>query len=1803
MYRVDVDGHAIHDPRDSNFILPYAKVDLELNKTGEFEFDITEKNPGYQYVNPMRSVISVYDDGELIFRGRSTTKESDFYNTGTLKCEGELSYLIDTILRPRSSAFNNQTNRHIFQEVLIEHNSQVTEEKQFLPGMIDVDSETISQVSFNYEKPLDFINTNLIEKYGGYLRIRYADGKRYLDWVKQYGKTSKQPIRFGYNLLDLKKTLTSTDVCTVVVPVGGSEKKVTVKNAVVNGNTYGKDYIQNDEAVSYFGKIIKVQEFSDIQEPTKLYTEGKKWLEENMKSCLTVELTALDLHMVDLNIDDFKLGDLVPVISIPHEIVFNDELPVIEKYSYDLTDPSKNTITVGKTLKVFTERKDPVIYDKVQEVTGKFDGYVETTDGKIEEITNDIKEYKALVIHDFTAVNGRIENLSGDFSSFKTGEFEELKVKQAELESVAGDFASFKTGEFESLKSKQADFENATAQNFLVANAKIADLEAGQIKTEYLDAHYAKIDLANIKDGSITTAMIGTGVVGTAQIADGSITDAKIVGLTANKITAGTLDAGTIEVINLNAANITVGTINGQQIAPGAIDMGNLADSVTGEINTANTNANQAIQDALDAMNKATSAANAANAAQTTANGKNTVYYQSATPAGAKKNDIWFNTAKDNQMSIFDGSKWVLEQFGANAIEDGIISSDKIATDVNTKIQNAFDNAGIAIADSATANTNASNALTKATSVETRANNGEFDGKGIFSSATTYQSSTSGTTAPTGSWSASIPSVSAGSYLWTRTVVTYTDGTTSTSYSVGKMGNTGTAGSTGATGKGISNITNFYLASSSSSGVTTSSSGWSTTPQVITTTNRYHWQYQIITYTDNATMTTTPAIIGVYGDTGATGSKGETGATGAKGKGISSVTPQYYLSTSNTAQSGGSWSSSQPTWSSGKYYWTRDMIVWSDSTITYTTAILASGLNNANTTANTAKTTADTAKSTAYSALNTANAAKSAAGTAQSTADGKNTVFYQNSAPTTVSRKTNDIWFDTDDGNKMYYWNGSAWTERQFGTNAIANATITNALIADATIQSAKIANLDAAKITSGYLAAARIQAGSLTADKLVAKTITAESGVLADACISTANIADLAVTNGKIANLTIGTAKIADLAVTNAKLANLSVTSAKIADATIESAKIKNLDAGKITTGTLDAARIGANTITAGKIAANAISTDKLSANAVTAEKIASRTITSDKIVSGAITSNEIAAKTITANNIAANTITASSGVIANAAITNAMIANLDATKITTGTLSADRIDVNGIFAKNITATGTISGVNLVGATGSFSGSITATYGILGGYKISENKLFSEKIVSPKGGSVYVDCYDANGNQVDVQGKNVNVNERQKSSISIEPGIVTAEGWEKSYYYEVVGSNHYGYNEITYNKININNGINLFTKYVTGSLKNQTEINADPTTTSFNDCMNLFMDGGNIRLHSGSIVGGEFVENTVEPFVDITSSGIIIDPGNSNTAVQIENASYIDGIDTSGNFIHLIRAMNNTCAVGDSNFQTGIYGNSLSIKCTTTVSGNMKATNHIMNGNKTGYQDGKTGIYLNSDGYMHLQRASSSGDPYIGFLRDSSTSISSLTLRSNGKFRFNKALELDGTNIDAVGERGIYSTTMSNYIVRYYVTDSNVKCTALGNNSYATRIYGSSVWANKAVSTSDVRYKEDFHPLDAYEKMFMYLEPVTFKWKRDYEENDDRIHFGLKAQQVEEAFAKAGFDVTNYSIVEDYGMEKGLCYNDLLPTTIHMTQKNTKELMHQAGKIDLHETIIRDLQNRIYQLEKQLKELKQAVA
>ena len=157
-------------------------------------------------------------------------------------------------------------------------------------------------------------------------------------------------------------------------------------------------------------------------------------------------------------------------------------------------------------------------------------------------------------------------------------------------------------------------------------------------------------------------------------------------------------------------------------------------------------------------------------------------------------------------------------------------------------------------------------------------------------------------------------------------------------------------GDKGSDGKGISSIVHHYLVTNVTNGVTISTSGWKTSPTSVTVTDKYLWYYQTINYTTGSPTNTTPAIIGVYGDTGG---KGETG------KGISRVTPEYYLSTSNQTQTGGSWKTTQDPWISGRYYWTRDSINWNDGTTTTTTPVLATGLNNANSAASNAQTSAN----------------------------------------------------------------------------------------------------------------------------------------------------------------------------------------------------------------------------------------------------------------------------------------------------------------------------------------------------------------------------------------------------------------------------------------------------------------------------------------------------------------------------------------------------------------------------------------------------------------------------------------------------------------------------------------------------------------------------------------------------------------------------------------------------------------------------------------------------------------------------
>ena len=298
-----------------------------------------------------------------------------------------------------------------------------------------------------------------------------------------------------------------------------------------------------------------------------------------------------------------------------------------------------------------------------------------------------------------------------------------------------------------------------------------------------------------------------------------------------------------------------------------------------------------------------------------------------------------------------------------------------------------------------------------------------------------------------------------------------TTGTESTSYSdyswsliKGDKGETGNTGAQGAAGNGIKSIT-YYYARTTSQTAPSAGNITSTTMPTLDATNKYLWQKEVINYTNNTNQTTV-LLLAVYGNTGAqgpkgdkgatgpqgpTGPKGETGAqgpqgnpgsTGPQGVSVTAIKDQWYKSTSNTAQTGGSWSDTQPNWESGKYIWTRSHITFSNGNATTTNPVLANAINNANANASNAVSTANTANMNASNALSTANTANGTANTANNKIDNLK-VGGRNLWKKTKEYDTlNDtFWVDNNEGHRVHV-DVPHTTVNGFGVQRIANALV-----------------------------------------------------------------------------------------------------------------------------------------------------------------------------------------------------------------------------------------------------------------------------------------------------------------------------------------------------------------------------------------------------------------------------------------------------------------------------------------------------------------------------------------------------------------------------------------------------------------------------------------------------------------------------------------------------------------------------------------------------------------------------------------
>lgn len=351
MYRVYCDSFLLYNDQIDSLKIFNPKVELALNEIGSFDFTIYNNHPNFDKLKRLKSIIQVYQDDFLLFRGRILDDEEGFHNEKQVECESELAFLVDSIQRPYDFT---GTPAELFTMFITSHNAQVDADKQFKVGNITVTdpNDYISRSDSEYLNTFESIQKKLLETLGGYIWIRHEADGVYIDYLAELNFLSPQTVTFGKNLLDLKRRTEGKDIATAIIPLGAKEEGGESRLNITSVNN-GVDYVYNQEAVNQYGWIFKKQLWDDVTEPGNLLTKGNASLNEQMKMLSSIELDAADLATVDKTVESFHLGTQVQVNTEPHSI---NQLFLVSKLSIYLLQPASNKLTLGTTYLTFTER-------------------------------------------------------------------------------------------------------------------------------------------------------------------------------------------------------------------------------------------------------------------------------------------------------------------------------------------------------------------------------------------------------------------------------------------------------------------------------------------------------------------------------------------------------------------------------------------------------------------------------------------------------------------------------------------------------------------------------------------------------------------------------------------------------------------------------------------------------------------------------------------------------------------------------------------------------------------------------------------------------------------------------------------------------------------------------------------------------------------------------------------------------------------------------------------------------------------------------------------------------------------------------------------------------------------------------------------------------------------------------------------------------------------------------------------------------------------------------------------------------
>lgn len=389
MYKIIIDGKLMHDANIPNLQVIDPLYSPVQNDRGEFLFSLATTHPNIGIIKPMKSLVYVYQDGDIIFRGRVTEEDEDTWKTKKFYCEGELGFLYDTLQQPFE-----YTGSVIgfFTQILNNHNQHVSEEKQFKVGNVTVTdpNDYIVRSSESIQQTYKQIKEKLLDMLGGYLVVRHETDGIYLDYLEDLTTLNRQKCELKKNLSSIDRSSVYTGIFTVIYPYGAKNEETKKRLTIADVND-GLEYLVNEEGVEQYGWIETTENWDDVTISTNLKNKAQARLDEGVLIEKTIDVSAIDQSNVVQDIRGFRMGAKIQVISKYHDI---DAYFVPMKMSVKLFDPSQNKITLNSTTKSISDIGNDTdnivggIVDTVEDIKNNVDVNVPN---KIDEVRKQLE--------------------------------------------------------------------------------------------------------------------------------------------------------------------------------------------------------------------------------------------------------------------------------------------------------------------------------------------------------------------------------------------------------------------------------------------------------------------------------------------------------------------------------------------------------------------------------------------------------------------------------------------------------------------------------------------------------------------------------------------------------------------------------------------------------------------------------------------------------------------------------------------------------------------------------------------------------------------------------------------------------------------------------------------------------------------------------------------------------------------------------------------------------------------------------------------------------------------------------------------------------------------------------------------------------------------------------------------------------------------------------------------------------------------------------------------------------------------